>query len=136
MLQKKIIDRFCNKNKKVIEITECIYIINTDGWAIKTIIKNNKINISSMNFNIHTIPITTNNIKKINIDDFRFNHYNVNKKQINWMKAYYKKTDFDKGNDTSLLRYKNIIDNKCGNNCSDKNNFINNSYNLDNVCLY
>jgi hypothetical protein len=136
MLQKKFIDRFCSKNKKVIEMTECIDNINTDGWAIKTIIKNNKINISSMDFNMHTIPIKTNNIKKINIDDFRFNHYNVNNKQIEWMKGFYNKQTFDKGTDTSLLKYKNIIDKLCGDKCSDKNGFINNSYDLSNSCSF
>ncbi len=136
LIQKKFIDRFCNKNKKVIEMTNCIENINTDGWAIKSIIKNNKIIISSPNIHIHDISITTNNNKRINEDDFRFNHYNVNNKQIEWMKGFYNKTDFDKGIDTSLLKYKNIIDKLCGDKCSDKNNIINNSYDLSNSCAF
>jgi hypothetical protein len=136
LIQKKFIDRFCSKNKKIIEMTECIENINTDGWAIKSIIKNNKIIISSPNIHIHDIYITTNNVKKINMDDFRFNHYNVNNKQIEWMKGFFNKTNLDKGTDASLLKYKNIIDKLCGDKCSDENNFINNSYDLSNSCSF
>ncbi len=136
LLQKKFIDRFCGKNKKTIELSDCIENINTNKWGIKTIIKNNKLDTDKFHFNMHTIPITTNNIKKINIDDFRFNHYNVNNKQIEWMKKVFKKDTFDKKNDTLLLKYENNINNMCGDKCSDKNNFINNSYDLTNVCSF
>ena len=62
------------------------------------------------------------------MDTLRFNHYNVNKKQIEWMKGFYNKSsgdDFTYGNDNSSLRYSDTIKSKCNNKCSNKTNFIN-----------
>ena len=46
------------------------------------------------------------------MDTLRFNHYNVNKKQIEWMKGFYNKSsgdDFTYGNDNSSLIYSDTI---------------------------
>ena len=43
----------------------------------------------------------------------RFNHYNINEKQLNWMKWFYnsEKNFTINGNDDGMLRYKDIIQN-------------------------
>ena len=126
--QKKFGDRFCNKtNTNILDITNTIENIDTSQWAPKIIIKNNSTNIENIN-NIHSIQ--NNNGKSINapIDTLRFNHYNVNKKQIKWMQGFYNKsssTDFTYGTDNIMKRYSNIIKSKCNDKCSNKNNFIN-----------
>lgn len=58
---------------------------------------------------IHNIKV--NNEKQYNpnnIDEIRFNHYNVNKKTIEWMKGYFKKNNFEVEKDNSMKRFKNI----------------------------
>ena len=126
--QKKFADRFCNKTLiNILDMTNTIEDIDTSGWAPKIIIKNESTNIDNIS-NIHSIE--TNNGKTFDapMDTLRFNHYNVNKKQIDWMKGFYNKssnTDFTYGNDNSILRYSDIIKSKCNNKCSNKNNFIN-----------
>jgi hypothetical protein len=122
LFQKKFMDRYCYLNKNVIEIDDCIENIDTTRYGYKGIIKNNQIDIKETR-NIHLIKIKTDNIMFVEMDDFRFNHYNINKKQFEYMKDFYKKDSFDFTKDTSLLKYKEII-NKC-NKCSDKNKFIN-----------
>jgi hypothetical protein len=137
LLQKKFIDRFCYLNKNVIEIEDS-YNLNTSAWGYKTIIKNNKISINEKSENIHLLKITTKNVLYIPMDDFRFNHYNVNKKQLEYMKKFYKQDNFEITKDNSIIKYKEIIDNKCNNNCSDKNKYINENYfneNLNNCIM-
>ena len=126
--QKKYIDRFCNKSSvNIVDITNTIENIDTNGWASKNIIKNSSLNIDNK---IETHNIGINNGKSFYAPDdiLRFNHYNVNKKQIEWMKGFYNKNtpdDFTYGNDNSLSRYSNIIKEKCNNKCSSNNNFVN-----------
>jgi len=139
--QKKYVDRFCNKSLiNIVDVTHTIENIDTNGWAPKNIIKNSSLNIDNK---IDTHNIGINNGKSFDApnDILRFNHYNVNKKQIDWMKGFYNKNtddEFTYGNDNSLSRYSNIIKEKCNNKCSSNNNFINIneiSKDYDNLCI-
>jgi len=108
--QKKFGERFCNITKNVVEIDDCIENIDTSSWAPKNIIKNNSIKISDKQW-IHNIQ-TSGKSYLAPLNECRYNHYNLNKKQFNWMKGFYKKDKFDFGKDTSLSKYKtNIVDN-------------------------
>ena len=75
------------------------------------------------------------------MDILRFNHYNVNKKQIEWMQGFYNKSssnDFTYGYDDTIKRYSEIIKSKCNDKCSNKNEYINlNEINkeYDNLCI-
>ena len=111
--QKKFTDRFCN-SKKVIDIVDTIDNIDTSDWACKQIINNKSINIKEV-VNMHNIGILNGDTKTIDIDTLRFNHYNVNAKQIEWMKNFYKMDNFNFASDSSLSRYKKYIDEKCCN---------------------
>ena len=126
--QKKFADRFCNKEKKnILDIYNTIENIDTSGWAPKIIIKNDSTNIDNIG-NIHSIESINGKTVVAPMDTLRFNHYNVNKKQIDWMKGFYNKQsidDFTYGNDNSISRYSNIINSKCNNKCSKQHNFIN-----------
>lgn len=139
--QKKFSDRFCNKNiTNIIDITNAIENLDTNGWAPKNIIKNNSLNIDNTN-DTHNIGIINGETFYVPDDILRFNHYNVNKKQIEWMKAFYNKTsydDFTYGNDNTLRHYSNIIKKKCNNKCSSNNNFVNINEiykDYDNLCI-
>jgi len=139
--QKKFADRFCNKkSKNIIDITNTIENIDTARWAPKIIIKNDDTNIENI-VNIHSILNINGKIIEAPLDTLRFNHYNVNKKQIEWMKNFYKKpdiNDFTYGNDNTLYRYSNIIKIKCNNTCSNNTKFINIGEvikDYDNLCL-
>jgi len=126
--QKKFEDRFCNKDlTNILDITNTIENIDTSGWAPKIIIKNESTKIDNIG-NIHSIETTNGKIFHTPMDTLRFNHYNVNKKQIEWMKGFYNKSsvnDFTYGNDNSSLRYSDTIKSQCNNKCSNRNNLIN-----------
>lgn len=90
ILQKKFDDRFNNIGIPVIQITDCIEGIDTLGWGAKHIIKNICFEIKKKDYwNIHSLP--TENCTRIitNLQDLRFNHYNVNEIQLRWMKDFY-----------------------------------------------
>ena len=130
--QKKFVDRFCNKSlKNIVDITNTIENLDTNGWSPKNIIKNNSLKIMdnfNININIHDINIIDGTSFEPSYDILRFNHYNVNNKQIEWMKGFYNKEpndDFTYGNDNSMSRYSNIISTQCNNKCFNKNEFIN-----------
>lgn len=102
--QKKFADRFCNKKSK-----------------------NDDTNIENI-ANIHNILNINGKIIEAPLDTLRFNHYNINKKQIEWMKDFYNKqsiNDFTYGNDNTMKRYNNIVKIKCNNTCSNNTKFIN-----------
>ena len=139
--QKKFADRFCNKeSKNSIDITNTIENLDTNGWAPKIIIKNNDTNIENIS-NIHSILNINGKTEEAPLDTLRFNHYNVNKKQIEWMKDFYNKQsidDFTYGNDNTFNRYSNIIKIKCNNKCSNNTKFINIetiNKDYDNLCI-
>ena len=97
--------------------------IDTSEWAPKNIINEDVIDITKIH-NIHQINIIEGKTIKLPENVLRFNHYNINKKQIEWMKNYFKKDKFEFGRDTSMTKYKKLIDEKCSNKCSSKNNLI------------
>ena len=108
MDMKNFDDRFLHVNKSIFDIDNSIK--HQDiffGWGRKNICKNSDL----INTNIiHNIKV--NNEKQYNpnnIDEIRFNHYNVNKKTIEWMKGYFKKNNFEVEKDNSMKRFKNII---------------------------
>jgi hypothetical protein len=133
--QKKFMDRFCYKNKNIIEIDDCID-IDTRQWGFKCIIRNDKMTREAPN--THFLTISTKNIISCHEDDIRFNHYNVNSEQLKFMKGYFKKESFEYSKDSSMLRYKEIIDKECKNKCSNYNKYINEEKLIDTinkVCL-
>jgi hypothetical protein len=119
--QKKFMDRFCYKNKNVIEIDDCIE-IDTRQWGFKCIIRNDKMTRNAPN--THFLTVSTKNIISCHEDDIRFNHYNVNLKQLDFMKGYFKKDFFEYSKDSSILRYKEHINKECNNKCGNYNKFI------------
>ena len=57
----------------------------------------------------------------VQVDEWRYNHYNLNRQQIDQIPYWFGgRKQFKKGHDTSMLRYKDLINEKCGNKCSDK----------------
>ena len=128
LYQKKFFDRFCANKKYVIDIYDCVVNINTNTWGPKNIIKNSALAIKESDI-MHTLSINSNNIINVQLDEFRFNHYNVNKKQIEWMRGFYNQDKFDYGIDNSMERYKNILTNceYCGNIMLNRNELKNNN---------
>jgi hypothetical protein len=122
MFQKKFIDRFCYKNKKVIEIDDALD-VDTSMWGWKNIIRNNKIIKNGKN--PHLIDVSTKDTIFCKMDDLRFNHFNINKKQVEYMKSFFKMTELNLHKDSSMLKYKDVIDKECKDKCSDNNKFIN-----------
>jgi hypothetical protein len=121
--QKKFRDRFCSKiSKNVIDITSSIENVDTTGWAPKIIIKNFTTKIDN-NMHIHLLETLNGETFKAPEDTLRFNHYNVNRVQIDWMKGFYGVNSddvFEYGYDDSMKRYSAIVKEKCGSG----NNFI------------
>lgn len=108
LIQKKFIDRFLANSQYITQDFRCIndLAIGTE-WGSKTIVRVADYKDIS---NIHNI-IVSGETEVVDILDFRFNHYNLNKKQLEWMKSYYKrKDDFEiNGIDTSMMRYANLF---------------------------
>ena len=102
--QKKFGDRFCYPLKKISQITDCVVNIDTKKWAPKNFVKN----LSVITENPHWIHFlrTTGKHKICKKNIIRFNHYNVNKKQLLWMQNFYKKKIFNYSKDF-LLKNKN-----------------------------
>lgn len=91
LLQKKFDDRFNNLDRPVTEIVNCIEGIDTTYWAPKHIIRNCGIDINTTSdWNIHTLPIPHHGFYKGDLQNLRFNHYNVNECQLEWMKHFYR----------------------------------------------
>lgn len=90
LLQKKFKDRFEDIKLPVTEILACIEGIDTRHWAPKHIIKTEDFDFNRSSFwNIHQLPIINSKTIVMNTDELRFNHYNVNKWQLEWMKGFY-----------------------------------------------
>ncbi|SDT43290.1 Glycosyltransferase family 92 [Mucilaginibacter mallensis] len=91
LLQKKFDDRFNNLDKSVTHIVKCIDNIDTSLWGPKHIIKNNNFDVLETGaWNIHSLPAKGGFCVIAKLSDLRFNHYNVNDWQLNWMKNFYK----------------------------------------------
>ncbi|MGN8056099.1 glycosyltransferase family 2 protein [Pedobacter sp. 22163] len=90
MKQKKFRDRFDSSNKRVIEIFDCIDGLDTSGWAMKVIVRNIYFDENSLvDWGIHFIPVKNSTILLADFDKLRFNHYNVNEKQLEWMEGFF-----------------------------------------------
>ena len=63
--------------------------------------QNNKHN---KNNNIHNIKVTKGNVYNVPVNIAWFNHYNLNKKQLEWMKGFYKKCYTKHGKHMNHLR--------------------------------
>jgi Glycosyl transferase family 2 len=94
LLQKKFDDRFNHLTIPVTQIIDCIEGIDTTLWAPKHIITNEKIHIDkSDSWNVHGIPTQRCGCSTPDIQDMRFNHYNVNAVQLQWTKSFYNTAD-------------------------------------------
>ncbi|MCX7922555.1 MAG: glycosyltransferase family 92 protein [Clostridia bacterium] len=123
--QKKFDERYHNLDKLVIQIEKCIDGVNTIGWASKHIMRNDIIDLTALiekkkAWNIHYIPIKRSRYFDVDMEELRFNHYNSNKKLLDWMKGYYHSAeDFHlNGRDDGMKKYWNIIEEKCGKHCA------------------
>lgn len=108
--QNKMEDRFCQIDKSIYEIKNSID-VNTDGWAPKNICKNSDLGKEQLDKSTAMHNITLNKEISFNasINELYFNHYNVNKKQIDWMKDYFKKDSFITKKDNNLNKYKDKL---------------------------
>jgi hypothetical protein len=104
LIQKKFLDRFLSKEKYITQEFGCIDNLKIGvEWAPKNIIRpRDFISLT----NPHTIN-TKRTTLIANVDTLRFNHYNVNQKQLNWMKGFYRSdTPFIiNGADDGMKRY-------------------------------
>ena len=111
MKQKKFQDRFCNINKYIFDIDNTIINVNVDGWAYKCLYKNIELDKDESNFFMHDIKMkNTGKTHLCELNELRFNHYNVNNTQINWMKGFLKKDIFEHGKDNSMNKFKYLIE--------------------------
>ena len=108
--QKKFKDRFLTNEKYIINEYNCIDKKIGKEWGAKNIILCNE--LLNKQTNIHYIK-TKKKIIDIKNEILRFNHYNVNEKQLNWMTNFYKLNKKFKLNsiDNSMKRYKYITEN-------------------------
>ena len=111
--QRKYADRFCNIGKSINQISYMIINVETAGWAEKCIVKNKKLENSKTPEDkdgpMHSIGIKDGEETKwMNVNELCFNHYNVNKKQIDWMKGFFNKKSFKSGKDTENKYNTNI----------------------------
>ena len=108
--QNKMEDRFCQIDKSIYDITNSIN-INTDGWAPKNICKNSDLSKEQLDKSspMHNITLKKEITFNASINDLYFNHYNVNKTQIDWMKGFFKKDSFITKKDNSLNNYKDKL---------------------------
>lgn len=96
LLQKKFDDRFNNPGMPVTHIVDCIEGIDTSRWGPKHILKNDCFNLQETGYwNVHALPTKKSRSLVADVSRLRFNHYNVNEVQLEWMKTFYKTgTDF------------------------------------------
>ena len=108
LIQKKFRDRFLTKEHIITQEFRCInnLKIGTE-WAPKNIIR--CYNFQSV-YNVHNINVNTKTIV-MEPEKLRFNHYNINDKQLDWMTDFYKSsTRFEiNGIDTGMKRYSHLF---------------------------
>lgn len=86
--QKKFADRFDRLNRLVVEIEDCIDDIDTSGWGPKTILRSDAFDPDGA-WNVHDIGVRRGRTCRLDPGRLRFNHYNVNSAQLQWMQAFY-----------------------------------------------
>ena len=110
MKQKKFQDRFCNIDKYIFDIDNTIININVEGWAYKCLYKNTEMDPNIDGFFMHDIAMKPKgNTHLCELNELRFNHYNVSTTQINWMKDFLKKDTFEHGKDNSMKKFKYLV---------------------------
>lgn len=114
--QIKYNDRFCNNNYQINEIDDVLD-INVDNNAPKNIIKNDCIDIKNIN-NMHNIGIKNGKKVKCKTNEIHFKHYNVNNKQVKWLKKYYKIDNIKSKKDKIGLRNRDKLITICGDKCN------------------
>jgi len=113
IFQKKFQCRYSNLDKNVIDIYDCIENIDTTfghgrgSWGEKLIVKMNYLKDID---NIHKMKIKRGKEIDMDINELRFNHYNVNDKLIVWMKEWFGKKDFQYSLDDSIKLNRPKID--------------------------
>lgn len=97
LYQKKFDERFNNLDKPVTSITKCIEGVDTTKWAPKHILKNENVDISRHieQWDIHYMPVIQGYETYCDetFKNLRFNHYNTNPIQLQWMKNFFKTED-------------------------------------------
>ncbi|WP_176954543.1 glycosyltransferase family 92 protein [Niabella drilacis] len=92
--QRKFDDRFNNLRCPVTKITKCIAGLDTSMWAPKHIIKHENFDTARVmnTWNIHHLPVICgyNTYCDATGKNLRFNHYNTNAAQLEWMDSFYK----------------------------------------------
>ena len=59
---------------------------------------------------MHAISMKNNDkTHTASLNELRFNHYNVNNKQISWMKGFLKKDKFENDKDTTMKKFNYLI---------------------------
>jgi len=108
MNMKNFDDRFLHVNKSIFEINNSIK--HDDiflNWACKHICLNSDLTTDTQT--IHDISVKNEKIyDSKNIEDIRYNHYNVNYNKLNWMKDYFGRNNFEREQDNCMKKYINI----------------------------
>jgi hypothetical protein len=108
LIQKKFIDRFLSNGNLITQDFRCInnLVIDTH-WGAKNIVRCEDCISTEI---IHYFNVKYNTITP-DVDILRFNHYNLNNKQLNWMKSYFNSDSEFKidGIDDGMKRYNNIF---------------------------
>lgn len=129
--QKKFKDRFCNLKKSIFDIDTTIEVPYT--WAPKIIAKNSEFlkNISH-NEIPHSMNLKKNKVYKCDINELRFNHYNLNASQFKWMQSFFKKKNFLLKKDNSMKKFKKIL---YKNEKPENTRVFNKNYRIDTFCI-
>jgi len=110
IIQKKFLDRFLTCKNLITQEFRCINDLDIDvRWAPKNIVRcKDFIDINT----IHMITVKNKTIVP-NTKTLRFNHYNLNEKQLGWMKEFYNRREnfIVNGIDDSMLRYHKLFSN-------------------------
>ena len=102
-----------SSSKYVTNIHECIEGIDTSRWAPKNIIRVEDLNLGAIK-DTHVMPVRGGTFTA-ETDALRFNHYNVNPAQLEWMKGFYRTTAEFKINarDEGMERYQKRLHDQC-----------------------
>jgi Glycosyltransferase family 92 len=113
ILQKKFLDRFLSSSKYVTDIYDCIDGIDTSAWAPKNIVHVDDLILGALE-SMHTMPVRGGTVTA-EPDAIRFNHYNVNPAQLQWMKGFYGTTAEFKidARDDGMKRYQQRLHDEC-----------------------
>ncbi len=113
ILQKKFLDRFLSPSKYVTDIYDCIEGVDTSAWAPKNIVHVDDLIPGALE-SMHSMPVRGTTLTA-ETTAIRFNHYNVNPAQLQWMKGFYQTTAEFKldGRDDGMKRYQQHLRDGC-----------------------